>query len=352
MTDHLNFSLGSLADPLQHNEMIDLQNVSTEDALSMLESMMLIRLSEEAIADMVTQGDVNCPCHFAIGQEAVAVGVAAHLRKTDRGFGCHRSHSHYLASGGSVDKLMAEVLGRRTGASKGMGGSMHLYAEGTPFCGSVPIVAGTVPLAVGAALAAKLDGSSEIGIAYFGDGACEEGIVHESLNLASQMNLPVLFVVENNFYSSHMDIKLRQPSDRTARFADAHLIETEVVDGNNVVEVANAAGRLIERARKGNGPGFLECVTYRWRGHVGPDENIDVGIRRSLEEIKNWKKRDPIGRLKVSLLARGMSAENISSVEASVLKVVTDACTQAYQQPWPESSDLLDHVYATGGESK
>ena len=157
---------------------------------------------------------------------------------------------------------------------------MHLFAEETPFCGSVPIVAGTVPLAVGAALAAKLDGSPEVGIAYFGDGACEEGIVHESLNLASQMKLPVLFVVENNFYSSHMDIKLRQPSDRTARFADAHLIDTEVVDGNNVVEVANAAGRLIEQARTGKGPGFLECVTYRWRGHVGPDENIDVGIRR------------------------------------------------------------------------
>lgn len=345
----MSLNLGTLADPAMHTEPVDLLNMDDKTALEMLESMVLIRRAEEEIAGMVLAGDVKCPCHFAIGQEATAVGVAAHLRPTDRGFGAHRSHSHYLASGGSVDKLMAEILGRATGASRGMGGSMHLYSADTGFAGSVPIVAGTVPLAVGAGLAAKMDGSGDIGVAYFGDGACEEGIVHESLNLASIMKLPVLFVVENNLYASHLDIALRQTQDSTARFADAHGVEKRVVDGNDVVAVAKAARELIDRARDGEGPGFLEAVTYRWRGHVGPDENIDVGLRRSTEEVAAWKKRDPISRLRDALLARGVTKDDVDACLSRVDEQVLKAKDDAYDAPWPKDQVLLEYVYAKPG---
>jgi pyruvate dehydrogenase E1 component alpha subunit len=203
---------------------------------------------------------------------------------------------------------------------------------------------------VGAGLAAKLDGSGDVGIAYFGDGACEEGVVHESLNLASVMKLPVLFVVENNLYSSHLDINLRQPSDRVARFGEAHGVATRVVDGNDVIEVARVAGELIERARAGGGPGFIEAVTYRWRGHVGPDENIDVGLRRSSEEVAAWKKRDPIARLEAALETRGVAAAEIEGRLAAAAAAVTAARARAYDAPWPPASALLDHVYAAQGD--
>ena len=237
--------LNGLADPTRFTEALDLRNEPRETALASLSKMLEIRVAEEAIADLVTSGEAKCPCHLAIGQEAIPVGVARSLRLTDRIFGNHRSHAQYLAVGGSLAKLMAEILGRDTGASRGMGGSMHLVAPEQGFLGSVPIVAGTVPLAVGAALAAKMDGQGDIGVAYFGDGACEEGVVHESLNLAVCYGLPVLFVCENNLFASHMDVALRQPSDRMARFAEAHKIAARVVDGNDVLAVATAAAELV-----------------------------------------------------------------------------------------------------------
>jgi pyruvate dehydrogenase E1 component alpha subunit len=227
-----------------------------------------------------------------------------------------------------------------------MGGSMHLYAPEVGFHGSVPIVAATVPVAVGAAMAAKMSGSPHVAVAYFGDGAVEEGGVHESLNLAAQMNLPVLFVCENNLYASHMDIAQRQPNDRTARFAEAHSVTTSVIDGNDVIAVAEAAGELIHNARCGNGPGYLEAVTYRWRGHVGPDENIDVGLRRSPEELAAWKQRDPVARLQTAMTDRGdISADEAEAITAKTDTLVDEAATRAYDAPWPEQDALLDYVY-------
>lgn len=341
-------NLGPLSDPERYNEPILLGDTPMESALDMFERMTLIRRVEEEIAEMVEQGRVNCPCHFAIGQEAVAVGVARHLRATDRGFGGHRSHAHYLACGGSVLALMAEVLGRASGASRGLGGSMHLYGGEIGFLGSVPIVAGTVPLAVGAALAARMDRSGDVGVAYFGDGACEEGVVHESLNLASTMSLPALFVVENNLYSSHLDISLRQPGDRLARFAEAHGVEARVVDGNDVVAVGEAASALIARARSGGGPGFLEAVTYRWRGHVGPDENVDVGLRRSIADLEAWKRRDPIARLVGGMTERGVAEAEIEARRARADGIARAARDEACDAPWPDREALLRNVYAAG----
>jgi TPP-dependent pyruvate/acetoin dehydrogenase alpha subunit len=340
-------SLSTLADPLRHTEPLDLGPWSGEETRKFLSMMLRIRIVEERLGAMVQAGDIVCPAHLAIGQEAPPTGVSHWLSPQDRVFGAHRSHGHYLALGGNVYQLFAEVLGRADGCSHGMGGSMHLYAPQVGFQGSVPIVAATVPVAVGAALAAKKDGRPNVSVAYFGDGAVEEGVVHESLNLAAQMKLPVLFVCENNLYASHMDIAQRQPNDRTARIAEAHSVATAVVDGNDVLAVADAAGDLIHRARCGEGPGYLEAVTYRWRGHVGPDENIDVGLRRSSEELAAWKKRDPVERLLTAMTARGdISAGDAAATEAEIRTEVDAAADRAYEAPWPKAGALLDYVYS------
>ncbi len=340
-------TLGALADPALFTGAVDVDGWSGEDLHRMLESMIAIRAAEERLGRMVEDGEIVCPVHLAVGQEAVPVGVSHHLNRDDRIFGAHRSHGHYLALGGDVYRLIAEALGRADGCSGGMGGSMHLYAPEVGFIGSVPIVAATVPIAVGAALAAKKDGNGAVAIAYFGDGAVEEGAVHESLNLASHMKLPVLFVCENNLYASHMDIAQRQPNDRTARFAEAAGIDALVIDGNSVTDVAAAAGRLIEAARRGDGPGYLEAVTYRWCGHVGPDENVDVGLRRSRSELEAWKARDPVSRLAAAMTRRGDIADpEIERLRKSVRAHVDAAARRAREAPYPDDNALLDYVYA------
>ena len=238
-------SLGNLAVANCFHEPISIKRESALTLISYLKLMLLIRSCEEKIGDEVTKGNVHCPCHLAIGQEAIAVGVSKHLKKSDYVFGTHRSHAHYLAMGGSLRKLFAEVLGRASGCSLGMGGSMHLFDASHGFMGSVPIVSATIPIAVGAGLASKMAGGTELkaGVCYFGDGASEEGSLHESLNFAKIYQLPVFFICENNLFSSHLHIRLRQPADSIARFAEAHQIKFEVIDGNNVVEVAEAASR-------------------------------------------------------------------------------------------------------------
>jgi pyruvate dehydrogenase E1 component alpha subunit len=340
-------TLGDLADPEKRTAPLDLKNHPSPLLIEKLKDMLLIRIVEEVIADMVRSGDVRCPAHLTIGQEATAVGVAAHLRKTDRAFGCHRSHGHYLAMGGSLQGIMDEVLGKASGCSKGLGGSMHLAAQEHGFFGSVPIVAGTVPLAVGAAMAAKKEGKGDIGVAFFGDGACEEGVIHECLNMAAALDLPVLFVVENNLFSSHLDIHLRQPTDRVARFADAAHVENVTLDGNDLVEVMDKTGALIKEMRDNPKPVFIEAITYRWRGHVGPNEDIDVGLRRSMSELKAWKQRDPVARLAQSLDARGdLSQNDFDALEKDIRDTVEASRKEAMNADWPDTSILLDAVYS------
>jgi pyruvate dehydrogenase E1 component alpha subunit len=339
--------LGGLADPHRQLATLDLEGESAEWLERALGDMVLIRVAEEAIGVLVEQGFAKAPCHLGIGQEAVAVGVAAHLQHTDRIFGGHRSHSHFLAVGGDVYALVAEVLGKADGASKGMGGSMHLFAKSVGFLGSVPIVGATIPIATGAALAAKLDGAGDVAVAFFGDGATEEGVFHESMNLAATQRLPIIFVCENNLFSSHLDIGLRQPSDRVARYADAHSVRAATVDGNDVVAVKRAAGDLIAAARSGGGPGFLEAVTYRHRGHVGPKEDVDVGVRRSMSDLQSWKRLDPIQRLKDALLAKGfMTAARAAEQESRLRGLVAVACERAKVAPYPPLAALLDMVYS------
>ncbi len=342
----MNQQLKDLADPNQLHGSIDVSTSDKGQLVEQLRLMLLIRKAEEQIADMVVAGMIKCPCHLAIGQEAIAVGLATHLRTTDRSFGAHRSHGHFLALNQDIYGLFAEVLGREDGCSKGMGGSMHLIDQGSGFLGSVPIVGATVPIAVGAALAAKMDGRGDVAVSYFGDGAIEEGGVQESLNMAASMQVPVIFVCENNLYSSHLHISLRQPSDSTARFAEAHNIPVESIDGNDVVQCTEVACLAIERARAGKGPFFIEAVTYRWRGHVGPSEDTDVGVKRK-EDLALWKRRDPISRLVVGLEKNGiLSKAAYEGMQVEVDKVVKAAWQRAEQSPFPDQSKLLDLVYS------
>ncbi|GIW56024.1 MAG: pyruvate dehydrogenase E1 component subunit alpha [Nitrospiraceae bacterium] len=356
---NVRLALADLADPLQFSAPLSLREVSTELLLLALERMLTIRLVEEAVARLIEEGHARCPCHLAIGQEAVAVGVSLNLTEEDRVFGTHRSHAHYLALGGDVYRLIAEILGREEGCAKGMGGSMHIYGPEVGFHGSVPIVGATIPIAAGAALAALMDrkrqGTKEsaVAVCYFGDGASEEGVLHETMNLAAKFGWPVIFVCENNLFSSHLDIILRQPFDRVARFAEVHGIEAHTVDGNDVVAVSEAAGILIERARNGKGPGFLEAVTYRWRGHVGPREDVDVGLRRSMDDLSAWKKRDPIKRLSDALVRDGRTTEEgIKAIGERVAFRVADCAKRALEAPYPSKDALLERVYASSNGKK
>lgn len=345
-SDPARSTLGPLVDREELHGRID---VGSEDASwlqSALRGMLLIRQAEETIADLVRDGQVRCPCHLGIGQEAIAVGVARWVIQGDRVFGAHRSHSHYLALGGEVYQLLAEVLGRHTGCSRGMGGSMHLISPEVNLLGTVPIVSATIPIAVGAALAARMDHGDRVGVSFFGDGATEEGVFHESMNLAATLNLPIVFVCENNLFSSHLHISLRQPNDRLARFAEAHCMLSATVDGNDVVAVSRAAHEAFAHARAGKGPAFLEAVTYRWRGHVGHREDLDVGVARA-DGLAQWKRRDPVRRLAEALVAARLVNEDFTlQLAREVADEVTAALIRAQQDPYPPDSALLDLVYS------
>ncbi len=343
----LPIGLGSLAEPEAHHGPIALRGYLAEALEGFMHGMLRIRVAEQTLAEKRRDGLIGGPVHLGVGQEAIAVGVSHSLRKTDRVFGAHRSHSHVLALGASLHGLFAEVLGKDTGLSRGMGGSMHLWDQRHGFYGSVPIVSGTVSLAVGAGLAARMQGRGDIGVAYLGDGAIEEGVVHESLNLARMLKAPVLFVVENNLFASHMHISLRQPANATARFAAANDIPFKIVDGNDVAEVAEAASNLVARARRGEGPMFLEAVTYRWYGHVDWRDDIDVGVERSVEHVANWKARDPVKRLADAMVAHGQWSEARTKALLETLRAeAATAWDQAVADPYPDACQLLARVFA------
>ena len=313
---------------------------------SLWRMMVLIRAVENRIGELVLAGEIKTPCHLSIGQEAIPAGVCAGLQPDDSLWGGHRSHGHYLAKGGDLRAMMAEIFGKATGCARGRGGSMHLVDTAQGIFGTVPLVAATIPLAVGAALSAKLRGTGQIAVAFFGDGATDEGHFHESLTLAALYRLPVLFVCENNLYSTHLTLKERRVKDNIVESADLHGLSGERVDGNDVMAVQSAAQQAVQRARAGAGPTLLECRTYRWRGHVGPAADLEVGEDRR-RELDEWRQRDPIARCRERLRAQGLSSERFESLEAAVRDEVEEAVTFARQSPAPDDSELLHHVYVS-----
>ena len=305
-----------------------------------------IRLTEEAIADEYKQQEMRCPVHLSIGQEAVAVGVCAVLEDDDIIFSTHRCHSHYLGKGGNLSSMIAELYGKKSGCSGGLGGSMHLVDESVGMMGSSAIVGGSIPLAVGAALSMKMsDQEGRVAIPFFGDGATEEGVFHESLNFAAKFELPILFVCENNLFSSHLHILERQPKTATSRFAIANDIKVFIEDGNDLVALSKILTTIIPEIRKNNQPIFLEAVTYRHKGHVGHDENIDVGLYRS-KDLEKWKKRDPIKRTLEGLSKiNQIYVERYHNFKKKLYKDLIDSWKRAMDDPFPNQKQLLNTVY-------
>ena len=325
---------------------LNIEKREKSDLLIQFRKIYIARIVEIKIAQMREVGLIGGPVHLGAGQEAIAVGISKFLSKSDRVFSGHRSHAHLLALDADPRKLFAEILGKSTGFTKGMGGSMHLWDAPNGFYGSVPIVAGTVSLAVGSALASRLQNKNDITVAYFGDGAVEEGVLHESLNLARQLKVPILFVCENNLFSSHMHVSQRQPNDSMARFAFANEVRFEVVDGNNLIAVEDAAEKLINLARSDNLPGFIEAFTYRHYGHVDWREDVDVGVNRSSEDLLIWKKRDPLNRLESALLDFNiLTQKDISGIKAETDLYIQSCWDQAIADPEPELNTILLDVY-------
>ena len=256
--------------------------------------MLRIRLVEESIANKYSEQKMRCPTHLSIGQEAIAVGVCANLTSQDQVLSTHRAHAHYLAKGGCLNSMMAEIYGKASGCSKGMGGSMHLIDTSVGFMGSTAIVGNTIPVAVGLALEKKLTRKKSIACVFFGDGATEEGAFYESVNFAIIHSLPILFICENNLYSVYSGLEVRQPMDRKIyKMVRAMGISAQHANGNDVEEVARKVKHAKTMILKSGGPQFLEFDTYRWREHCGPNFDNNIGYREESEFLK-WKKKDPL----------------------------------------------------------
>ena len=307
--------------------------------------MLRIRRVEEKIVELYPQQEMRCPTHLSLGQEAAAAGVCAALWDVDRIFSTHRCHAHYLAKGGDLKRMFAELYGRKTGCAKGKGGSMHLVQPDLGIMGASAIVGGSLPIAVGSALAAKMQGRDRVAVAFFGDGAVEQGAFHESLNFASLQKLPVLFVCENNFFATHSHQSARQPADNIYERAAGYVIPGIRVDGTDVWAVYEAARSAVERARSGAGPTLLEIRLYRWKEHVGPNFDYALGYRTK-EELDTWMARCPLRLFAERLTAEGVCQQaELARMAAELDGEIDKAVRYARASPEPTRDDMLADVY-------
>ena len=319
---------------------------SSDQLITLLHRMMRIRCLEETLADRYKEQEMQTPTHFSIGQEAPAVGICAALESQDVVYSGHRCHAHYLAKGGPLLGLVGELYGKEIGCARGRGGSVHLNDAHCGLIASSAILGQTIAVAVGSAWAFRQDGSRQIAVAFFGDGAVEEGIFHESLNFAAVRKLPVLFVCENNLYSTHSPLAVRQPAGiQIFERARSYTIPSAQVDGNDVTAVFQAAHQAVEWCRNGQGPYFLECLTYRWREHVGPLWDYDAGYRTKAE-VDQWMARCPIKRLSERLLAQGVcTEEKLRVLRREIQEEVDHAVSVAKASPFPSAEHLLEGTY-------
>jgi 2-oxoisovalerate dehydrogenase E1 component len=305
--------------------------------------MLIIRRTEEQLARSHQQGLIHGACHTYIGQEAVAAGVCAHLTKQDAVFSTHRGHGHALAKGVPPHEVIAELYGRETGCSRGRGGSMHLFSPEVGMMGTSGIVGPCILQATGAGYSFQLLKQQHVGVAFFGDGASNNGAFHEGLNMASVWKLPVLFVCENNQYATEIALTKIAGNPNVAERAVAYGMPGVVVDGNDVVAVWQAAGEAIARARAGGGPTLIECRTYRTRAHA--EGMRDAGYRTK-EEIDAWKARDPIPGQRERMLAEGIDAGTVDGIEQEILALVAEAAEFAKNSPYPDGATATDYIYS------
>lgn len=318
--------------------------LTAETALEMYERMTLIRAFEEATVKNFADDLIPGFVHVYIGEEAVAVGVCAHLTDDDFITSTHRGHGHCIAKGVEVEGMAAELMGRRTGLCAGKGGSMHVADFEKGMLGANGIVGGGAPLACGAALTAKTHGSGAVSVCFFGDGAANQGTFHESLNLASIWKLPIVFVCENNGYAEATPFTYHCSTDEIASRAIGHDMPGAVVDGLDVLAVWETAGEAIARARAGDGPTLIEAKTYRFRGH----EEGDEATYRTAEEVEAFRARDPIDALARHLSSQmRVSEADLEAISAGAARQVEEAYQAAKSAPWPEPHEVLDDVYVS-----
>jgi pyruvate dehydrogenase E1 component alpha subunit len=310
---------------------------------ALLTRMWTIRAFEEKASELYARNRIGGLLHLGIGQEGSAVGAISRLAPTDRVFGGHRAHAHALAKGADPARLMAELAGRTTGYCGGKGGSMHVAAPEVGFSTATGIVAGNLPLALGDAWAATLEGQDRVAVAFFGDGAGQTGTFHETLNIASLWRLPMVFVCENNGYAEFTPLSAHTKVERLADYAGVYGIPAVTVDGNDVEAVHAAMGEAVARARSGTGPSFVEALTYRLRGHY----EGDPAKYRELSELTDWKQKDPIARFTQALTGDGRIDEGTAAeIEAAARSRIEQAADVALSGPVPDASDLTRDVVA------
>lgn len=308
--------------------------------------MLRIRLVEECIAQKYGEQEMRCPVHLSIGQEAVAVGVCANLKRTDNVLSSHRAHAHFLAKGGNLYKMLAEIYGRQDGCCRGRSGSMYLIDKEVNFLGSIPIVASSIPVATGVAWTQNLRRTRNATVVFFGEAALEEGVTHEAINFAALKKIPILYICENNFYSVYTHINDRQPPRSIAGLIKGHGITTFTGDGNDAVNVYEMTKKALKIINAGRGPVFLEFVTYRWREHCGPRFDNHLGYRTE-KEFQKWKKKDPIAGLQKYLLKHRISTpEEISSLNKILSKDLELVLQKVKVSPQPSKPVTEKDVYA------
>jgi 2-oxoisovalerate dehydrogenase E1 component len=319
------------------------EQMTKERALELYRRMVVIRRTEEALARAHAAGLVHGACHTYVGEEAVAVGVSAHLRPDDTVLSTHRGHGHALAKGVSPRELAAELFGRATGCSRGRGGSMHIFAPEVGMLGTSGIVGPSILMATGAGYSFRLLRTDRVSVAFFGDGATNNGAFHEGLNLAAIWKLPVLFVCENNLYATEVPFATVAGNPDVGARGAAYGMPGLRLDGNDVVAVHDAAGEAVRRARAGEGPTLLECLTYRTRPH---SEGMRDAGYRTREEVDLWRDRCPIQRFREHLVGAGtVASADLDAIDREVAALVEAAVEQARQDPWPDPATATTHVY-------
>jgi 2-oxoisovalerate dehydrogenase E1 component len=313
--------------------------------LRLYRDMLVIRRTEEQLAKSHQAGLVHGACHTYIGEEAVAVGVLAHANHQDAVFSTHRGHGHALAKGVTPLEVIAELYGRVNGCSQGRGGSMHLFAPEVGMMGTSGIVGPCILQATGAGFSFKLRGTDNVGFAFFGDGASNNGAFHEGINMAAIWDLPTIFVCENNMYATEIPIAYSARVSDISQRAAGYGIPGVTVDGNDVLAIYEVAGAAIERARSGGGPTLIECKTYRTRAHS--EGARDDGSYRSFDEINEWKARDPIPALREHIIKTGQATdEELTAIDSEVQAMVAEAHEIAKNSPYPDPATASDHIYS------
>lgn len=311
--------------------------------MAVLRTMWTVRAFEEKASELYAKGQLGGLLHLGIGQEGSAVGVCSLLRKDDYAFGGHRAHPHIIAKGADIDALFAELAGRVTGCCRGKGGSMHVAAPDVGFVTATGIVGGCIPLALGGGLVARERGEGQVAAVFFGDGAGQTGVFHESLNIAALWKLPVVFVCENNGYAEFTPLSAHTLVERLSRYAETYGMPNVIVDGSDVLAVREATEGALKRARAGEGPTFIECITHRMRGHYEGD-----GAKyRDQSEHAEWKAKDPVARFVAVLTDEGVcSQKEVDEMEQAVRLEVTAAAEAALAAPWPGVEELTSQVSA------